>query len=194
MKSASNPSPIFKTIALFGAVLMIFLLGPALSQAQSANHQPNIAPDEFTTKGYWDIGTTVPNLKLNDVFNKKFELYSKLDKVVVLELFTMDNAQCTKNKKYLKSFYKQYPIEIISITTDQYVNQLRDYTRNHQIAWHNIIDDSAKFDQPAFAKANFSKSPKFVVITPDKRVHAIMHSEKEVGKLGVLLQQYFGNR
>ena len=196
MRIASYQFPILKFMKTFAATLLVAMLCITTAMSQSANHQPNIAPDEFTAKGasHWDIGTTVPNLQFNDIFNKKFVLYSKLDKVTVIELFDLKCQQCSKNKKYLNSFYKQYPINIISISTDQYINELREYTKKYGVTWANIMDDSQKFGAASFAQANFTQAPKFVVLTPDKKVHAILYNEKEIGKLGVMLQQYFAGQ
>ncbi len=165
--------------------------------AQSENHKPNISSDEFTAKSGmvgWQEGLTVPNLHFNDISGKKSSLHDQLEKPVILEFWTLDCAQCVKNKTYLKSFYKQFDINIISISTDEYPNEIRKMAQSKQIHWTNIYDDSKKFSGKSFAKANQLEGASFMLITPDKKVHKIFYSDKDFGKLGVELQKYFANR
>jgi len=54
-----------------------------------------------------------------------------------------------------------------------------------------IYDDAAVYNQETFSEANFDKPPKFLLITPDKKVHSIYYSERDIGKLGVALKGYF---
>ena len=69
-------------------VFLAFALNHQTLNAQvSSNLKPNIAPDEFTAKGVtvgWRVGNTVPNLKFNDVNNKKADLYDLLEKPTIL--------------------------------------------------------------------------------------------------------------
>ena len=162
--------------------------------AQSANTKSNISKDELTPKGEetsWTKGSMVPNLLFSDVFTKQFDLYSLLDKPLVIEFTSLKCAQCTNNKAALKSFYKRYNINILSITKDEHINQLRKFIKDNQLNWSTVYDDSKKYDQETFDKANFEQEPKFLLITPDKRVHSIFYNTRDIGKLGVALKTYF---
>ncbi|MEM1323533.1 MAG: redoxin domain-containing protein [Bacteroidota bacterium] len=165
--------------------------------AQSENHKPNIAPSEFTAKSGavgWQEGLTAPDLQFNDINGKKANLYDMLDKPVVLEFWSLDCQQCLKNKTYLKSFYKQFDIHIVSICPDEYPNEIRKLAKSKQLTWMNIYDDSKKFNGSDFASTNQLGNASFVLITPDKKVNKVFTSDKDFGKLGVALQQYFGKR
>lgn len=181
----------FAFLALF-AMALSFQNGTA----QSSNLKPNITPDEFTAKGVtvgWRVGNTVPNLTFNDVNNKKAELYDLLEKPTILEFYTLDCNQCTQNKRYLKAFYKQFNINIVGICTDEYINQIRQYTRDHGLHWMNVYDDSKKFVGKTFAQAYDLGNPKFVLIGPDKTIHKVFYNAADVKLLGVELQQNFSN-
>lgn len=162
--------------------------------AQSSNLKPNIAPDEFTAKSPnvgWQVGNTVPNLTFNDVNNKKAKLYDLLEKPTILEFWTLDCEPCAQNKRYLKAFYKQFDINIVGICTDEYINQIREKTREQDLHWMNVYDDSKKFGGKTFVKANNMGDPKFILIAPDKTIYKIYNNVNDVKQLGVDLQQKF---
>jgi peroxiredoxin len=165
-------------------------------QAQSANTKPNISPDEFSPKREttnWALGSEAPNLLLNDVYSKQFDLYSLLDKPLVIEFTSANCAQCTKNKMALKSFYKRFNINLLSITTDEHINQVRKFIKENDLHWSTIYDDSKVYNQQTFSEANFTKAPKFLFITPDKKIHRIFYSDRDIGKLASILKKYFSN-
>ncbi len=173
---------------------LAFALNLQTVNAQSSNLKPNIAPDEFTAKGVtvgWNEGNTAPNLTFNDVNNKKAELYKLLEKPTIIEFYTLNCTQCTQNKKYLKAFYKQYNINIIGICTDEYINQIRQYTRDQDLHWMNIYDDSKKFVGKTFAQANNLGGAKFILIAPDKTIQKIYYNVNDVKMLGVELQKNY---
>lgn len=171
--------------------LMIFALSFQNGNAQSSNLKPNISPDEFTAKGVtigWKTGNTVPNLSFNDVNNKKADLYDLLEKPTILEFWTLDCNQCAANKRYLKAFYKQFDINIVGICTDEYINQIRNKTREQDLHWMNIYDDSKKFVGKTFAQAYKLGDPKFILIGPDKTILKVYFNAADVKMLGVDLQ------
>ena len=177
-------------------VLFAFVFSFQTATAQASNLKPNIAPDEFTAKGAtvgWKVGNTVPNLTFNDVNNKKAKLYDLLEKPTILEFYTLNCSQCAQNKRYLKAFYKQFDINIVGICTDEYINQIRQYTRDHDLHWMNVYDDSKKFVGKTFAQAYDLGNPKFILIGPDKTIHKVFFNANEVKMLGVELQQNFSN-
>ena len=154
----------------------------------------NLNPEEFTTKGIdrtWEEGTTVPNLSINDVNNKKFSLYDLLDKPLLIEVFTLNCAACNKNKKYLKSFYRQFNINILSICSDDYPNEIRKLGRKHQLNWSLVYDDAKKLTGQSFTEKNNLNNARYILIGADKQIKKIFYSEREIGKVGVTLQQLF---
>ena len=178
-------------IPLFALFCLLF--GSAL-QAQSNNHKPNIAPSEYTEKGIsqgWMEGQQIPDFAVNDVFNKKFKLYDLLDKPLIIEFFTLDNAQSQKNKKYLRAFYNQYNINILGICTDEYIFQIQDVNKDHQLPWSNVQDNSKKFGGKTFAQNAGLENVSFLIILPGGVVHKVFPSETNIGKVGVELQKYF---
>ena len=137
----------------FGFLLALLLMSTS-ALAQSANHKPNLNPSEFTEKGIsqgWQEGQQVGDLQVNDVFGKKFNLYSLLDKPLVVEFFTLNSEQSKKNKRLLKAFYNQYNINILGICTDEYVYQIQDVNKQNQLPWSNVQDNSPKFGGKTFA-------------------------------------------
>lgn len=187
-KSATSP------LQFFLAVILLFSFSLQYGNAQSSNVKPNIASDEFTAKSAasgWKVGSTVPNVTFNDVNNKKAELYKLLEKPVILEFWTLDCAKCKDNKRYLKAFYKQFNINIVGISTDQYLQQIREYSEALDLHWMNVYDDSKKFVGKTFVEANNLGNPTFILITPDKKVHKVFYKLDDVKLLGVELQKYF---
>ncbi len=177
-------------------ILCLFFAISISLAAQSANTKPNISQDELTPKGEttgWSQGNLVPNLMFNDVYTKQFDLYSLLDKPLIIEFTSLKCSQCTSNKTALKSFYKRYNINILSITTDEHINQLRKFIKDNKLNWSTVYDDATKYDQETFSKGKFDQEPKFLLITPDKRIHSIFYNTRDIGKLGVTLKTYFSS-
>lgn len=183
---------IFQRSTLLCLSFLYFSL--SISFAQSDNHKPNLNPGEFTEKGIsrgWMEGQQIPDYSVNDVFNKKFRLYDLLDKPLIIEFFSLNNEQSKKNKKYLKSFYNQYNINILGICTDEYIFQIQDVNKDYQLPWSNVQDNSRLFGGKTFAQNNGLEQVSFLIILPGGIVHKVIASEKEIGKLGVELQKYF---
>ena len=196
MRIIKTQKSMLRICRFFFLMLLIFTLNSQSIIAQTSNHDPNIAPDEFTAKGVtvgWKVGNTVPNLTFNDVNNKKAELYKLLEKPTIIEFYTLDCHQCTQNKRYLKAFYKQFDINIVGICTDEYINQIRQYTRDHDLHWMNVYDDSKKFVGKTFAQAYNLGNPKFILIGPDKTIHKVFYNANDIKLLAVELQQNFSN-
>lgn len=179
-------------------LLSISLISTSVT-AQDTNLKPNIstvekaADNEFTAKGatVWSEGATVTNFLFNDINNKKFKLYDLLDKPLVIELWELDNTLAPKNKKYLKKFYEQYNINILSICSEDYPNEIRKLTKEQDILWSAIYDDYRRFNGKSFTETHGLKGAGFVIITPDKKIRMIVDNTANIGKVGVYLQQYF---
>ncbi len=168
-------------------------------RAQS-NLKPNISPveeaqldTEFTEKGInaWREGYVVSNFVFNDINNKKFKLYDLLDKPLVIELWELDNTLAPKNKEYLKKFYSQYNINILSICSEDYPNEIRKLSKEQNLKWSAIYDDYRRFNGKSFTDTHGLKGAGFVVITPDKKIRMIVNNTANIGKVGVYLQKYF---
>jgi len=183
--------------------ILTLILGMTLSsnviQAQG-NLKPNIAPvetqtanTEFTEKGVtiWTEGSVVSNFIFNDINSKKFKLYDLLDKPLVIELWELDNTLAPKNKKYLKRFYQQYNINILSICSEDYPNEIRKLSREQDIKWSAVYDDYRRFNGKSFTDTHGLKGAGFVIITPDKKIRMIVDNTANIGKVGVYLQKYF---
>ena len=193
IKTQKSVIPLFRFSFI---VLLALALNFQTGNAQISNLKPNIAADEFTAKSPsigWQVGNTPPNVTFNDVNNKKAKLYDLLQKPTILEFWTLDCTQCAQNKRYLKAFYKQFDINIVGICTDEYINQIRDLTREQDLHWMNVYDDSKKFVGKTFVKANNMGDPKFILISPDKTIFKIYYNVNDVKLLGVDLQQNFSN-
>ena len=189
-KQFIRPAIVYRSISLF---FFCLFLGNTSLLAQN-KVQLNLAPDELTARGVdiaWEEGATVPNLSINDVNNKKFNLYGLLDKPLLIEIFALNCAACKKNKKYLKSFYRQFNINILSICPDDYPNEIRKLGRSQQLNWSLVYDDAKKLTGQSFTEKNNLGDARFILIGADKRIEKIFYSEREIGKLGVALQQLF---
>lgn len=192
MKIAENTK---RVNPLYFTFLFLFVLTFSVSNtfAQS-NAKANITGDEFTAKGEdtgWQEGTMVENLKFNDINNKKFKLHDLLDKPVLLEFWSVKSAQAKRNKTVMKSFYKRFNINIVGICTDEYPNQIRKIGQEQQLQWSNVMDDSKKYNGQTFAESRNIADAKYVIINPDKTIHKIFYSDRDIGKVGVTLQNYF---
>jgi len=194
--------------------VLTLLLGLGLFTNQATaqdNLKPNIAPieegaeidadaatssDEFTAKGAtgWSEGATVSNFLFNDINNKKFKLYDLLDKPLIIEFWELDNALAPKNKTYLKKFYEQYNVNILSICSEDYPNEIRKLAREQDILWSAIYDDYRRFNGKSFTDTHGLEGAGFVIITPDKKIRMIVENTANIGKVGVYLQQYFAKK
>jgi len=185
---------------------LILIFGMILSsngiQAQG-NLKPNIAPvkkasanSEFTEKGVtiWTEGSVVSNFIFNDINSKKFKLYDLLDKPLVIELWELDNTLAPKNKKYLKQFYNQYNINILSICSEDYPNEIRKLSKQQDIKWSAIYDDFRRFNGKSFTETHGLKGAGFIIITPDKKIRMILGNSANIGRVGVFLQKYFASQ
>ena len=167
------------------------LLACLVFSINEASAQANITPDEFTAKSGaspWAEGSPAPNPKFNDLFNKKYKLYDLLDKPTIIEIIPKDCNGCDRNLKYLKSFYKQFSINIITVRESEYRDRMIKSVRDNDIQWSVVLDDGPKYGQSTLSdQAQVS----FILVTPDKKIYKVYNSPKEIGKLGVDLQQYF---
>ena len=182
------------TFQFLSLLLLCFSMSFATNLNGQTTAKTNIAPDELTAKSGnigWEEGATVPNLQINDVNNKKFKLYDLLDKPLIIEFYELNCHTCKKNKKYLKSFYKQFNINILSICPDDYPNEIRKLVKAQQLEWANVYDDAKKIQGQSFAENNELTGARFIFIGPDKTIQKIFYSEREIGKLGVTLQKHF---
>jgi len=164
-----------------------------ISAQNSSNHQPNIvlAVGVKTPSNIWSVGSIVPNATIMDVNGKKYQLYDLLDKPVVIEFFNVKSAQSKKNKGYLKSFYTKFNINILSVTPANYPNQVRKTAQDMNLRWPQVLDDAKKFDQASFFNSGGIEQPRFIIITPDKRVKKVFYNERDIAKVGGTLQQHF---
>ena len=190
-------TPIYQK--LFSSVFLLlcfWVLLPSHSQAQSDNHKPNIDPGEFAARSSaegWKEGFSVPDLKFNDVSGKKFSLYELLEKPTILEFYTLKCQQCAKNKNYLKNFYRQYNINIVSICTDNgYPAEINKRAKAAGVTWSNVMDDAKDFGGSTFAQQQGMGDVKFILILPDKTIKVLTDNERHAGRIGVELQKYFG--
>jgi len=168
-------------------------------QAQG-NLKPNITPvkkastnSEFTEKGgtIWAEGSVVSNFVFNDINSKGFKLYDLLDKPLIIEFWDLDDALAPKNKKYLNRFYNQYNINILSICSEDYPNEIRKLSKAQGIKWSAVYDDFRRFNGKSFRDTHGLKGAGFVIITPDKKIRMIVDNTAKIGKVGVNLQKYF---
>ena len=174
-------------------LLFLFIIGSlSLINAQSANLKANIRMGEFTAKGAGlQEGSSVSDISFNDVNSKKFKLFSRLNKMTVLVFYSLSDADIAKKTKYLKIFYKQYNINIIGITKDEYPNRIRKYVSANKLDWPNVQDDSEKFGGKSFADSQNIPNAQFVLIAPNKKVFKVIPKGKPIGMLGAVLQKYF---
>jgi len=176
-------------------LLGLFLLIACSIQAQQGSNKiPNLQGSEFTEKSGatgWAIGQKVPDLKILDVFGKKKQLHDLLGKPLVIEFFELNDAQSTKNKKILNAFYKQYNINILSITTDQHPFQIQKYAKANGMTWPVVQDDYRTYHGKSFAQTHISNDVAFLLVYPDGSIQEVLNNPKAIGRIGVALQQYF---
>ena len=182
---------------------LIFGMILSLSEIQAqGNLKPNISPiekasdnSEFTEKGVniWTEESVVSNYVFNDINSKRFKLYDLLDKPLVIELWELKNTSAPKNKKYLKRFYNQYNINILSICSEDYPNEIRKLSREQDLKWSAVYDDFRRFNGKSFTDTHGLKGAGFVIITPDKKIKMIVDNTASIGRVGVYLQKYFAS-
>lgn len=185
-----------KQVSLTLFLCLLAILPLSINAQSDTNHKPNIDPGEFTTRSAtegWMQGYSAPDIAFNDVNGKKFTLHGLLTKPTVIEFYSLDCQQCAKNKNYLKSFYRQYDINIVSICTDDgYPAEINKRAKAAGVTWSNVMDDSKKFGGKTFAQTSGIPDASFVLILPDKNIQVISNNAKQIGMIGVELQKYFG--
>lgn len=142
------------------------------------------------TEGFQE-GQTVPNLSIKDVHKRRFNLHDELGKVTILDLRKIDCKTCTQNNKYLQRFYKQYPLNIISIYDDNQSIEVKKFAKKNQMIWTNVQDDAPPKETLKKKLGQVSDQPIYIVLSSDKKVLKVFDDAKSAGKLGVFLQKYF---
>ena len=174
---------------LFSFMILFFVSSVVFSQ-QKRNVIWFTSKSPSAIEGFKE-GQTVPNLSIKDVHKKRFNLHDELDKVTIIDLRKMDCKTCTKNNKYLQRFYKQYPLNIISIYNDNQSVEVKKFAKKNGMIWTNVQDDAPPKEifkkQLGYAEGK----PSYIVLSPDKKVLKVFYDEKSVGKLGAFLQQHF---
>ncbi len=177
---------------LFSIMFLLFISSTAQSQ-QKRSIIWFTAKSASTTEGFKE-GQTIPNLSIKDVHKRRFNLHDELDKVTIIDLRKMDCKTCTQNNKYLQSFYKKYPLNIISIYNDSRSVEVKTFAKNNGMNWTNVQDDAPPKEYLKKQLGYADGDPSYVVISPDKKVLKVFYSGKSAGKLGVFLQQYFKDK
>ena len=141
----------------------------------------------------WSEGMTVPNEAIRDVNNKEHQLYDLLDKPLVIDFRFLACKPCIANKKYLKRFYLQYPIEILSISVDQRASTVKNYVEDNEIYWRNVHDNSPYSDRFKLQIGSDQTYPLYLLIDKDGKILGTYEGGASIARLGVRLETLFGD-
>lgn len=177
---------------LFSFMILFFVSSAAFSQ-QKRNVIWFTSKSPSVIEGFKE-GQTVPNLSIKDVHKRRFNLHDELDKVTIIDLRKMDCKTCTQNNKYLQRFYKQYPLNIISIYNDNQSVKVKSFAKSKGMNWTNVQDDAPPKEIFKKQLGYVEGKPSYIVLSPDKKVLKVFNDEKSAGKLGAFLQQYFKDK
>ena len=172
----------------FILTFLCFLI-PQFQQAQHIQWDTLTFPK---TQFGFSQGQTVPNLQFEDVFGTSFMLYDRMESLVLLDFWFIACKPCIRNKRYLASFDRQYPIEIISISVDDRASTVKKYINEKGIRWTNVQDDHPTNFNLKSQIGHDNTYPDYILIGPDKKVIQFYDSGEDIGKLAVYLQEYFG--
>ncbi|MEL7424268.1 MAG: TlpA disulfide reductase family protein [Bacteroidota bacterium] len=136
----------------------------------------------------WSEGMTVPNVVIRDVNNKEYRLYDLLDKPLVIDFWFIACKPCIANKKYLKRFYLQYPIEILSISIDERASTVKRYAEDNGMHWLNVHDNSPYSDRFKLQIGSDQSYPLYLLIDEEGKVLGTYEGGASIARLGVLLQ------
>ncbi|MEL6866658.1 MAG: TlpA disulfide reductase family protein [Bacteroidota bacterium] len=167
--------------------ICIFLLLPIISFGQ----QRNIQYDRTTADSIWTEGMTVPNIRFKDINNRNYELHDLLDKVTLIDFWFTSCKPCIKNKRYLQQFYRQYDINLVSVSVDQRASIIKKYVEANDIPWINVHDNSPFMERFKRQISGNNSYPDYLLITPDKKIFKYYSSGGDIAKLGITLQAYF---
>jgi thiol-disulfide isomerase/thioredoxin len=162
---------------------------------QSPSRQYHIVWDtlQYPKEVYgWEAGMTVPNLALQDINGKSFQLYSLLDKLTIIDFWFINCHACVHGNPYLKNFYSRYGINIVAISIDERESMIKKFVSENDIPWLNIQDNYPRNNTFKAQIAYPSAYPSYILITPDKKVKSAYHSGRDMPKIGLELQAYFG--
>ena len=140
----------------------------------------------------WTEGMTVPNITIRDIDNKEYYLYDLLKKPLVIDFWFIACKPCIANKKYLKRFYLQYPIEMLSISVDQRASTVKNYVENNEIYWRNVQDNSPYSDRFKLQIGSDQSYPLYLLIGENGTVLGTYEGGVSIARLGVRLQEFFG--
>lgn len=177
---------------LLSIMILLFVSSASFSQ-QKRNVIWFTAKSASTTEGFKE-GQTVPNLSIKDVHKRRFNLHDELDKLTIIDLRKMDCKSCTQNNKYLQRFYKQYPLNIISIYNDSRSVEVKNFAKKNTMMWTSVQDDAPPKEIFKKKLGYVEGQPSYIILSPDKKVLKVFNSGKSAGKLGVFLQQYYKNK
>lgn len=177
---------------LLSMLIILFLSTNVLSQ-QKKNIIWFTEKSATATKGFKE-GQTVPNLSLKDVYMKRTKLHDNLDKLTIIDFRNTNCQSCTKNIKFLKKFYQQYAINIISIYDDTRAVAVKKFANKNGMNWKNVQDDAIPRELLKKQLGLTKDDTAYIIISPNKKVLKVFNNRKGIGMMGVFLQQYFANK
>lgn len=174
---------------------LILLVGTTLALCQENNQiQKNLVWDtiQYPKSVYgWELGQQVPNVSIQDVNGYSFDLYDLLDKPLLIDFWFIACKPCVANKKYLRRFYRQYDLNLMSISVDRRASTVKQYAEQNDMPWYNVHDDNGYANRFKVQIGSNQTYPLYLIIGPDKRIAGVFHSGSQIGQLGVLLQELF---
>jgi len=176
---------------LLSITILLFISTSA--QSQQKRNLIWFTPKSPSTSEGFKEGQTIPNLSIKDVHRRRFNLHDELDKLTIIDVRKMSCNSCTQNNKYLQSFYKKYPLNIISIYDDTRSVEVKNFAKSRGMMWTNIQDNAPPKETLKKKLGLPDGEPSYIVIAPNYKVLKVFYSGKSAGKLGVFLQQYFND-
>jgi len=164
-----------------------------------AQEYPNIVYDSTFLLGPeygWEEGDVIPNIKFVDVDGKWRNLYDLLNKVTIIDFWFIACKPCIANKSYLQRYYKQFGVNIVSISVDERASTVKRYAEANGMPWINVHDNGGyktRFKRKISLSKEFPDNsyPDYILITPDKRIAKYYSTGESIKALGVALQEYF---
>jgi len=125
-----------KKLTLIICLLLLIAMGPSLSENTSG--EP-ISPLNTDTM----INSTAPDFTLKDLNGKSISLSSFKGKVVLLNFFATWCPPCRAEMPAFNKLYREKKIrglEIISVSTDRSLNDIKDFLQKNKVDFPILFD------------------------------------------------------
>ncbi len=117
------------------------------------------------------LGKTGQDIRARNPEDEYESLYDITAPITVLYIFNVDCEHCQEQTPQLLEVYEDWKdrgVDVFALCTNQDIEQWRQYVREQNLPWHNVIDP--KYESRYHAKYNVDITPEIYVLNADKEI------------------------